>query len=81
MDDQTPYVTEKASLGIDAGNKLQFMVDMRSTKDQIKKEIEEKYEIAVIDIKMMITRKGKKAIVTLSPDDSAEEIAARLGVF
>ena len=76
-----PYVTEKASLGIDAGNKLQFIVDIRSTKDQIKKEIEEKYEIAVIDIKTMITRKGKKAIITLSPDDSAEEIATRLGVF
>lgn len=76
-----PYVTEKASLGIDAGNKLQFIIDMRSTKNQIRKEIEEKYGVTVIDVKTMITKKGKKAIVTLSPDDSAEEIATRLGVF
>ncbi|HIH36763.1 MAG TPA: 50S ribosomal protein L23 [Methanocellales archaeon] len=76
-----PYVTEKASLGIDAGNKIQFIIDMRSTKNQIRKEIEEKYGVTVIDVKTMITKKGKKAIVTLSPDDSAEEIATRLGVF
>ncbi|MDI6640103.1 MAG: 50S ribosomal protein L23 [Methanocellales archaeon] len=76
-----PYVTEKASIGMDAGNKLQFLVDVRATKDQIKREIEETYDVTVIDVKTMMTKKGKKAIVTLSPEDSAEEIATRLGIF
>jgi len=76
-----PYVTEKASIGMDAGNKLQFLVDVRATRDQIKREIEETYDVTVIDIKTMMTKKGKKAIVTLSPEDSAEEIATRLGIF
>lgn len=74
-----PYVTEKASM--DTGNKLQFLVDVRATKDQIKREIEETYDVTVINVKTMITKKGKKAIVTLSPEDSAEEIATRLGIF
>lgn len=76
-----PYVTEKASIEMDTGNKLQFLVDVRATKDQIKREIEETYDVTVIDIKTMMTKKGKKAIVTLSPEDSAEEIATRLGIF
>jgi hypothetical protein len=36
----------------------------------------------VIDVKTLIMPKGaKKAIVTLSSEDSAEEIASKLGIF
>ena len=77
-----PYITEKATIQIDANNKLQFLVNVGATKNQIKREIENMYEVTVTDIKTMMTPKGrKKAIVTLSREDSAEEIATRLGVF
>ncbi|MCD5409806.1 MAG: 50S ribosomal protein L23 [Methanocellales archaeon] len=77
-----PYITEKATIQIDANNKLQFLVNVGATKNQIKREIENMYEVTVTDIKTMMTPKGrKKAIVTLSHEDSAEEIATRLGVF
>lgn len=77
-----PYITEKATIQIDTNNKLQFLVDVDATKDRIRREIEEMYDVTVIDVKTMMTPKGqKKAIVTLSHEDSAEEVATRLGVF
>jgi large subunit ribosomal protein L23 len=38
--------------------------------------------VKVVKVTTQITpRGGKKAIVTLAPENSAEEIASRLGVF
>ena len=40
------------------------------------------YNVKVIKVTTLIDPKGeKKAIVTLSPENSAEEIASRLGIF
>ncbi len=76
------YVTEKATAQLDRGNKLSFIVDAEDTKEDIKNAVSEIYKVTVIDVKTLITPKGtKKAIVTLSDDDSAEEIASRLGIF
>jgi large subunit ribosomal protein L23 len=76
------FITEKATVQIDKDNKLHFIVDIDDTKDGIRKAVEEIYDVTVTDIKTMITPKGlKKAIVTLSSDNSAEEIASRVGVF
>ncbi len=77
-----PFITEKATIQMGTENKLQFLVDVNATKEQIKKEIERLYDVTVISVRTMMTTKGrKKAIVTLSPEDSAEEIASRLGIF
>ena len=77
-----PFITEKATLSLDKNNTLQFMVDMRATKPQIKKAIEEMYNVKVVKVTTQITaRGGKKAVVTLSAENRAEEIASRLGVF
>jgi large subunit ribosomal protein L23 len=76
------YITEKATVQIDKDNKLHFIVDIDDSKDGIRKAVEEIYDVEVIDIKTLITPKGlKKAIVTLSGENSAEEIASKLGVF
>jgi len=77
-----PFITEKATIEMSAKNKLQFIVDVNATKGQVKKEVERLYDVTVIDVRTMMTTKGlKKAIVTLSPEDSADEIASRLGIF
>jgi large subunit ribosomal protein L23 len=77
-----PFITEKATLSLDKNNTLQFMVDMGAKKGQIKKAVEEMYSVKVVKVTTQITpRGGKKAIVTLAPENSAEEIASRLGVF
>ena len=76
------YVTEKATAQMDRENKLSFIVDIEDTKEDIKKAVSEIYDVTVVDVKTLITPKGtKKAVVTLSSDDSAEEIASRLGIF
>jgi large subunit ribosomal protein L23 len=77
-----PFITEKATLSLDKNNTLQFMVDMGAKKGQIKRAVEEMYSVKVVKVTTQITSRGdKKAIVTLAPENSAEEIASRLGVF
>jgi len=76
------YVTEKATAQLDRENKLTFIADIEDTKGDIKKAVEEIYDVTVIDVKTLVTPKGfKKATITLSSDDSAEEVAAKLGIF
>ena len=77
-----PLVTEKAMNSMDFDNKLQFIVHADAAKPEIRDEIESRYEVSVTKVNTQMTMKGtKNAIVTLSDDDDAQEIASRLGVF
>lgn len=76
-----PIATEKTMLQTENENKLSFLVLKRSTKKQIREEIEKKFSVKVSSINTVITKNGKKAIVTLSKDFSADEIAGRIGIF
>ncbi|MCL7410777.1 MAG: 50S ribosomal protein L23 [Methanosarcinaceae archaeon] len=75
-----PFVTEKAMMVLD-NNKLQFIVDTRSNKYQIKEDVMKTYGFPVKSICTMTTMKGlKKAIVTFEGDEAAHEIATRIGL-
>jgi len=77
-----PYITEKTTVIIDEMNVLTFIVDVRAKKPQIKREIEKLFDVTVTSVKTMITNNGnKKALITLSEEDSAGELISRLGVF
>lgn len=77
-----PLVTEKAMNAMDFDNKLQFIVHMDATKPEIREEVETQYDVEVVDVNTMVTMKGtKKAIVTLGPEDDAQDVASRIGVF
>ncbi|HUW66746.1 MAG TPA: 50S ribosomal protein L23 [Candidatus Nanoarchaeia archaeon] len=77
-----PFVTEKATYVIEENNTLQFIVDINATKTQIKREIEKLYGIPIFSVNTMITMKGKKkAIVTFEGDNTASELASKLGIF
>ncbi|AOW79533.1 50S ribosomal protein L23 [Halodesulfurarchaeum formicicum] len=77
-----PLVTEKAMNAMDFDNKLQFVVDMDASKPAVRDEVEDRYDVSVLDVNTMITMNGtKKAIVTLSEDDDAQDVASRIGVF
>lgn len=77
-----PFITEKATLSMEKNNTLQFLVGREARKEQIKKAVEEMYNVKVVKVTTMLTPYGeKKALVTLSPENSAEEIASRLGIF
>lgn len=77
----SPVATEKTMLDMEKENTLTFIVDLRATKAQVKREVEAKFEVKVIGIRTLITKEGKKAVVKLSPDFSADEISGRIGVF
>ena len=77
-----PWVTEKAMNEMDFENKLQFIVDIDAAKPDIRDEIQDQYDVTIRKINTQVTTNGtKKATVTLSEDDDAQEVASRIGVF
>jgi len=75
-----PFVTEKAMMLMD-DNKLQFIVDTRANKHQIKQDVEHMYGFTVRSVCTLTTMKGlKKSVVTFEEPDSAHEIATRIGL-
>ena len=77
-----PLVTEKAMNDMDMQNKLQFIVDTDAAKPEIRDAIEARFEVSVTSVNTQITAQGeKKAVITLSEDDDAQEVASRIGVF
>ena len=77
-----PYVSEKAMILMENENKLIMVVTRDAKSKEVKKDVEELYEVEVEKINLYITPKGEKhAIVKLKPDYSAEEIGMRIGVF
>ncbi len=84
-----PYVTEKTlnmlqgtpAQDLKDGNRLEFLVDKRANKLDIKKAFEEIFEVKVAHVNTFIRNDGKHAIIKLKPGFSAEEIGMRIGVF
>ena len=79
---KSPFITEKVTNMIDSENALEFLVDIRANKTEIKKELERLYDVEIISIRTMITSKGeKKAAVKLAGEGSANELATTLGLL
>lgn len=77
-----PLMTEAASLMIEKENKLLFVVDLKANKTDVKKAIEELYEVKVQGVNILITPQGrKKAFVKLHPDYKAADVAIKLGIL
>jgi large subunit ribosomal protein L23 len=75
------YVTEKAMDEMERQNKLEFVVDRRANRAQIKRAVEELYSCKVAKVTTKIVRIGKIATVRFAPEFSAEDIGSRAGVF
>lgn len=77
-----PLATEKAVRLMESENKLIFIVDIKSTKSQIKKAIENMFKVKIIKINTLITNGGKKKVyITLSAQTPAIDIATQLGLM
>ena len=77
-----PMMTERSVNMIENENKLIFIVDRLSTKEDIKAAIQELYEVEAIKINTLITNKGeKKAFVKLAEEFDASDVAIRLGIL
>ncbi|MEM2954224.1 MAG: 50S ribosomal protein L23 [Candidatus Bathyarchaeia archaeon] len=77
-----PLMTESASLMVERENKLVFIVNLKATKEDVKRAVEELYEVRVDKVNIVITPKGqKKAFVKLHPDFKAADVAIKLGIL
>jgi len=77
-----PLMTESASLMVEKENKLVFIVNLKASKKDVKKAVEELYEVVVEKVNLLITSQGeKKAFVKLHPDYRATDVAIKLGVL
>ncbi len=77
-----PLMTESASLMVEKENKLVFMVDLKAGKSDVRKAVEQLYEVKVEVVNIQITPSGeKKAFVKLHPDYKAADIAIKLGIL
>jgi large subunit ribosomal protein L23 len=75
-------MTEVASRILEAENKLVFAVSLKASKTDIKRAVEQLYEVQVEKVTTMVTSKGsKKAYVKLSPDFKAVDVAIKLGII
>ena len=77
-----PLMTESASLMVEKDNKLIFIVSLKAGKAEVKKAVEELYEVKVDKVTMLITPQGeKKAFVKLKPEYKASDVAIKLGIL
>ncbi|MFG1519082.1 MAG: 50S ribosomal protein L23 [Thermoplasmataceae archaeon] len=77
----SPVATEKSMLLMEKENKLTFVVDRKAKRNQIKKEVEERFDVKVVSVNILISKRGKKAIVSLAEGYSAEDVGGRIGIF
>ncbi len=74
--------TEKALNYIETANTLTFIVDIRATKHDVKRAVEELFDVKVEKVRTLITPRGeKKAYVKLKPEYKASDVATRLGII
>jgi large subunit ribosomal protein L23 len=77
-----PLMTESASLMVEKDNKLIFVVNVKAGKSDVKKAVEQLYEVQVDRITMLTTPQGeKKAFVRLKPEFRASDVAIKLGIL
>jgi large subunit ribosomal protein L23 len=77
-----PLMTESASLMVEKDNKLLFVVNVKAGKNDVKKAVEQLYEVEVDRVTMLITPQGeKKAFVKLKPEFRASDVAIKLGIL
>jgi len=77
-----PLVSEDSVNLIEAENKITFIVDLRATKNDVRKAVQELYDVRVSNVHTVITSGGrKKAYVKLSSESKAADLAVKMGLL
>jgi large subunit ribosomal protein L23 len=77
-----PLSTEKSIRLMEAENKLIFVVNMKSTKKEIKKSIEDMFKVKVDKVNTFVTPNGeKRAYIKFSQKNPAIDIATQMGLM
>jgi len=76
-----PITNEKAVGLIELQNTITFVVDKSATKQMVKKDVEELFEVKVANVRTLITPIGiKRAFVKLKEGYKADDVAAKLKI-
>lgn len=74
-----PVATEKAVGMIEKGNVIEYIVDMRASKTEVRKEFERIFAVKIDRIGIVHTPDNrKKAIIKIGKEFKASDIALRL---
>lgn len=76
-----PIVTEKAVMAIERENVLTFQTEMKKTKEELKKEIEELFDVKIQSIRSLIRNNKKYVFVKLKKEFPAIDVATKLGLI
>jgi large subunit ribosomal protein L23 len=76
-----PVVTEKAVMLIESQNSLTFKTDKKDGKEDIKKQVEELFDVKVQNVRTLIRGNKKYAYVKLKKDFLAIDVATKLGII
>lgn len=76
-----PIATEKAIMKVETENILTFLVDQKTTKQEIKKEIEDLFKVKIDKIRTQIRNNSKIVYVKLNKKDLAIDLATKLGLM
>ncbi len=77
-----PLVTEASFNEVEANNRIVFIVARKANKFQIKRAVQELFDVKVKKINTLIGTDGrKKAFVRLDEKSSAMDLASKLGMF
>ena len=76
-----PMTTEKAIMMIESENTLTFRTSTKRIKSEIKKEIEELFDVKIEKIRTLIRGNKKYVYVKLKGDTLAIDIATNLGLM
>jgi len=76
-----PLITEKAIMMIETNNTLCFETEKEKTKDEIKKEVEELFDVKVEEIRTLVRSNKKYSYVKLNKKFPAIDLATKLGLI
>ena len=76
-----PIVTEKAVMMIERENVLTFELGRNMTKAEIKKEVEEVFDVKIDKIRTLIKNGKKYAYIKLNEKSPAIDVATKLGLM
>ena len=77
-----PMMSEDTVKLIESENKITFVVNNKASKHDVRRAVEELYEVKVSRVSTLTTPEGKKkAYVKLSPESKASELAVKLGIL
>lgn len=76
-----PIVTEKAVMMIERENVLTFEVGQKLTRTEVKRNIEEMFDVKVENVRILIKNGKKYAYVKLKEKFPAIDVATKLGLI